>query len=147
MAHYRQPRTPATGAVQTQQMGQALAPLQALHAQQQQMHAAQLGQKLLHLSSHKRQMQQFYLHKLFDLLSDAEFLPSIPSDPIATAIQVQESMASFNSPYMPSMSPGHRPDQPYYGSLAKSRRYSGQFLHQHLFGGKRNDYAQYKLGA
>lgn len=98
-------------------------------------------------------MQQFYLHKLFDLLSDAEFLPLIPSDPIATAIQVQESM-TMQASVMAGMSPGYmhplmqRPDQmAFYGQAAqKARRHSGQFLHQHLFGGKRNDYVQHKQG-
>lgn len=102
------------------------------------------------INTHKRHMQQFYLHKLFDLLSDAEFLPLIPSDPVATAIQVQESMnssmAGMSQQYMAHGM--QRPDQmAFYGQAAqKARRHSGQFLHQHLFGGKRNDYAQYKLG-
>ena len=44
----------------------------------------------------KRQMQQFYLHKLFDLLLDAEFLPLIPY-PVVAAIQMQETYAMNNA--------------------------------------------------
>lgn len=99
-------------------------------------------------ATHSRQMQQFYLHKLFDLLSDAEFLPLIPSDPVATAIQMQESASmagnSVNGQYLPHMSPAIRHETVYNGQ--KTRRYSGQFLRQHLFGGKRTDYAQYRSG-
>ncbi|KAM9939891.1 hypothetical protein OXX80_000632 [Metschnikowia pulcherrima] len=130
MAQY--PRQPSSS---------ASAPSMQQQQQQQQIQQTQLN-------SHKRTMQQFYLHKSFDLSSDAEFLPSIPSDPVATAIQVQESMHTsmagippqYGGPVMP------RPDQmAFYGQAAqKARRHSGQFLHQHLFGGKRNDYAQYK---
>lgn len=99
----------------------------------------------------KRQMQQFYLHKLFDLLLDAEFLPLIPSDPVVAAIQMQETYAMNNatnnlSRYQPQNgSPAMpRQDMPFYGASQKARRHSGQFLHQHLFGGKRPDYAQYR---
>ncbi|OBA23316.1 hypothetical protein METBIDRAFT_104031 [Metschnikowia bicuspidata var. bicuspidata NRRL YB-4993] len=120
-------------------------------SQQQQAQQAQQAQQSQQsqINTHKRHIQQFYLHKLFDLLSDAEFLPLIPSDPVATAIQVQETMNSTMA-----MAPGYmnhamqRPDQmAFYGqAVLKARRHSGQFLHQHLFGGKRNDYAQYKQG-
>lgn len=96
---------------------------------------------------HNRQMQQFYLHKLFDLQSDVEFLPLIPSDPVATAIQMQESGMVNNGPvnqYAGHMSPAMGHENMYNGP--KSRRYSGQFLRQHLFGGKRSEYAQYRSG-
>lgn len=99
-------------------------------------------------ATHSIHMQQFYLHKLFDLVSDAEFLPLIPSDPVTTAIQMQESanMANNNpvGQYLPHMSPALRQETVYNGQRA--RRYSGQFLRQHLFGGKRADYAQYRSG-
>ncbi|GEQ71349.1 hypothetical protein JCM33374_g5032 [Metschnikowia sp. JCM 33374] len=116
--------------------------------QQQQQQQQQLQQT--QLNTHKRHMQQFYLHKSFDLSSDAEFLPSIPSDPVATAIQVHETMTNTMTGMSPQYMPHtiQRPDQmAFYGQAAqKARRHSGQFLHQHLFGGKRNDYAQYKSG-
>lgn len=89
-------------------------------------------------------MQQFYVHKLFDLQSDVEFLPLIPSDPVATAIQMQESTMSSGPQYPPHMSPGMPQENMYNGQ--KTRRYSGQFLRQHLFGGKRSEYAQYRSG-
>lgn len=102
--------------------------------------------------NHKRQMQQFYLHKLFDLLLDAEFLPLIPSDPVVAAIQMQEKYSMNNSVnnmaarYQPqAQSPGmQRQETVFYNASQKARRHSGQFLHQHLFGGKRPDYSQYR---
>lgn len=104
------------------------------------------------LLNHKRQMQQFYLHKLFDLLLDAEFLPSIPSDPVVAAIQMQEKYVMNNSVnnmaarYQPqAQSPAMaRQEMVFYNASQKARRHSGQFLHQHLFGGKRPDYSQYR---
>lgn len=39
----------------------------------------------------KGHLQQFYLHKLFDLESDAQFLPLIPQDPVAAAIHFHET--------------------------------------------------------
>lgn len=102
--------------------------------------------------SHNRQMQQFYLHKLFDIQSDAEFLPLIPSDPVAMALQMQESMSSphmgqyqnsNNSPAMQRQDFQRQEAMAFYNA-SKTRRHSGQFLQQHLFGGKRNDYAQYR---
>lgn len=100
--------------------------------------------------NHKRQMQQFYLHKLFDLLLDAEFLPLIPSDPVVTAIQMQEkyalsSVSNMAARYQPqAASPGMPRQEAFYNASQKARRHSGQFLHQHLFGGKRPDYSQYR---
>lgn len=44
---------------------------------------------------HKRHIQQFYLHKLFDLLSDEEFLPHIPADPIAVQLGALEHEAEI----------------------------------------------------
>lgn len=97
-------------------------------------------------SVHNRQMQQFYLHKLFDLQSDAEFLPLIPFDPVASVIQMHESVsaASDGAQYLPHMSMATGQEPVYNGQ--KARRYSGQFLRQHLFGGKRTDYVQYRSG-
>lgn len=140
MSHYtRQLSTPAqNGMAQMQNQTQARAPgnltPQGAHAQQ--------------IKLHKRQMQQFYLHKLFDLLSDAEFLPLIPLDPVATVIQVRESMNS-SMKAAPYLNQGmQRPDQMlFYGQAAqKTRRQSGHFMPQHFLGAKRNDYAQYKQG-
>lgn len=133
-----------------QQLGALTSGVGVMSQQQQQQQQQHQQAQQSQINTHKRHMQQFYLHKLFDLLSDAEFLPLIPSDPVATAIQVQESMNNN----MVGMSPQYmnqalqRPDQmAFYGQAAqKARRHSGQFLHQHLFGGKRNDYAQYKQG-
>lgn len=88
-------------------------------------------------TDHIRQMQQFHLHKLFDLQSDAEFLPLIPSDPVTTAILMQESSSAAHTQFLPP----NQVRDPYRG-----RRNSGQFLRQHLFGGKRSDYAQYRAG-
>ena len=75
----------------------------------------------------KRQMQQFYLHKLFDLLLDAEFLPLIPY-PVVAAIQMQETYAMNNatnnlSRYQPQNgSPAmQRQDMAFYGASQKAR--------------------------
>lgn len=96
----------------------------------------------------KRQLQQFYLHKLFDLELDVEFLPLIPQDPVGAAIQMQESMAMQKAQYAmsPGMSPLHRQEAMalYNQAAQRSRRHSNQFLQQHLFGGKRANYTLYR---
>lgn len=101
-------------------------------------------------NSHKRQMQQFYLHKLFDLLSDAEFLPMIPSDPVATTVQMQDSMNKSLAQKMGNMSPQYmspamqRQDMAQgFGPGAKSGRNGGHMIYQQ-FHPKRNEYAQYR---
>lgn len=72
-------------------------------------------------TSMNRQMQQFYLHKLFDLMLDAEFLPMIPSDPVSAQVLAP---SNYNDAYFKTR--GH-----------------DRGVQQHIFQ-KRNDYAQYK---
>ncbi|GBL49750.1 hypothetical protein FDK38_002609 [Candidozyma auris] len=96
----------------------------------------------------KRQMQQFYLHKSFDLESDIEFLPLIPQDPVVTAIQMHETMAMQKAQFgglAQGISPVlNRQDAItlYNQAPQRARPHSGHFLHQHLFGGKRANYVQ-----
>lgn len=96
----------------------------------------------------KKQMQQFYLHKLFDLELDAEYLPLIPQDPVGAAIQIQETMAMQKAQFnmSPGMSPLNRQEAValYNQAAQRSRSHSNQFLHQHLFGGKRTNYPLYR---
>lgn len=83
----------------------------------------------IHTNTQKRNFQQFYLHKLFDLESDAQFLPSIPQDPVTSAIHFHESSAAHAQ--MAMASPAMlRPDLfvPYNVNARMSR--SAQLYHQ-----------------
>lgn len=181
----RQTRTPS--AVQSQSR-QILQNLLHLHNSQQGVGAQPLGPQS-RANIHRRQLQQFYLHKLFDSISDAEFLPLIPGSPAITYNKFPENVMKQNhnmgmSPIMSS----HGLDGPSSYNMSdirngvkvinddhggfntyaqnstnlqnhllnsfarqqslydnnQNKRMGGQFLQQHLFGGKRQDYTQYK---
>lgn len=112
--------------------------------------APPLQQAVQNTINQKRQLQQFYLHKLFDLELDVEYLPLIPQDPVGAAIQMQETMAMQKAQYggiSPGMSPAMNRQEAmalYNQAAQRSRRHSNQFLHQHLFGGKRTNYSLYR---
>lgn len=73
-------------------------------------------------------MQQFYLHKLFDLSSDAEFLPQIPSDPVASMLKLQ-AQSVYGKSNMTT----------FYEQKARTEQYPN-------FQEKRSEYVQYKSG-
>lgn len=99
-------------------------------------------QSTLASAAHKRQMQQFYLHKLFDLLLDAEFLPLIPSDPVAATLQLQESGTLAKG--MPNMLSQYMSPAMGRAEMAPPKGRHGM-MYQHFLQ-KRNDYAQYRQG-
>lgn len=178
----RQTRTPSGVHSQTRQI---LQNLQHLHTSLP-LSSQQVPQSKANM--HRRQLQQFYLHKLFDSISDAEFLPLIPGTPstvynkFADALSKQnhsmgmapnsnthkmdgpnnykvndnrnmrgmnEEKVAFNSYGPGGMSNGQNHSQGFYSRPQaqfdnQKQRLTNQFLQQHLFGGKRQEYTQYK---
>lgn len=182
----RQTRTPSGAHSQTRQILQNIL---HLHNNQQSLNGQPQGPQSK-ANMHRRQLQQFYLHKLFDSISDAEFLPLVPGAPQPTYNKFSENLMkqNMNMGMSPNMnhhgidninnyniqdlrnnmknmnddSIGFNPysqngmsqaqnhgqnsfsrQQPQYDN-GQNKRASGQFLQQHLFGGKRQDYTQYK---
>ncbi|WPK24566.1 hypothetical protein PUMCH_001845 [Australozyma saopauloensis] len=173
----RQTRTPSGIHSQTRQILQNLLHLHNSQAMNGQPQGPQSKANI-----HRRQLQQFYLHKLFDSISDAEFLPLIPGAPQTTYNKYPDMNKNLNLGMSPNMA-SHKMDNLHtynnvkpmgdeklgYNSYAQNglghaqnhlqntfsrqqgqyengqnKRMGGQFLQQHLFGGKRQEYSQYK---
>lgn len=179
----RQTRTPSGVHSQTRQILQNLQHLQ----NSQTLTGPQTPQSKANM--HRRQLQQFYLHKLFDSLSDAEFLPLIPGAPQSVYNKFSDTLSKPNhgmgiapntnahkieglnnykfseirnmrgtndeklplNSYGPGgMANGQNHSQGFYSrpqpqfDNGQKHRLGNHFLQQHLFGGKRQDYTQYK---